>query len=69
MEFGSFIRIWTMGITKLIINPKSDSEFLIDFVLILEGTKIFPPAWVRLRIHYEVESPMEYLEKRYSALT
>lgn len=32
------------------------------------GSKIFPPAWVRLRIHYKVESPMEYLEKRYNTL-
>lgn len=38
-------------------------------IAILGGAKIFPPAWVRLRIHYKVESPMEYLEKRYSAFT
>lgn len=37
-------------------------------ISIFSGAKIFPPAWARLRIHYKVESPMEYLEKRYNAL-
>lgn len=38
-------------------------------ISIFVGAKIFPPTWARLRIHYGVESPMEYLEKRYNALT
>ncbi len=38
-------------------------------ISIFAGSKIFPPAWARLRIHYSVESPMEYLEKRYNAIT
>lgn len=38
-------------------------------ISIFIGAKIFPPSWVRLRIHYKVESPMEYLEKRYNTLS
>lgn len=38
-------------------------------ISIIGGSRIFPPAWVRLRQHYGVQSPMEYLERRYSVLT
>ena len=39
------------------------------FVGLFIGSWIFPPAWVRLRKKYNIQSPTEYLAKRYNLPT
>jgi len=38
-------------------------------VAVLIGSRLFAPRWARLRIHMNIESPMEYLATRYNLPT